>query len=90
MNTIPAQEIKRRGLAAIDDHIQNGAIHIIRNNRPQYVVLTEERYQNLLEAEEEAFTSRVRQSLDDYRTGRIHRFSSAEELLQTLEAGDDQ
>ena len=42
MNTIPAQEIKRRGIAAVDDLIAKGDVHIIRNNQPQYVVLSEE------------------------------------------------
>lgn len=54
MNTIPAQEIKRRGIAAVDDCIANGDLHVIRNNQPQYVVLSEARYQALLEAEDEA------------------------------------
>ena len=54
MNTIPAQEIKRRGIAAVDELIAKGDVHIIRNNQPQYVVLSQERYEELLEAQEEA------------------------------------
>ena len=42
MNTIPAQEIKRRGIAAVDELIAKGDLHIIRNNQPQYVVLSQE------------------------------------------------
>ncbi|MDI1231238.1 MAG: hypothetical protein PSV18_07915 [Methylobacter sp.] len=34
MNTIPAQEIKRRGIAAVDDLLAKGDIHVIRNNQP--------------------------------------------------------
>ena len=34
MNTLPAQEIKRRGIAAVDEAIAKGDVHIIRNNRP--------------------------------------------------------
>ncbi len=89
MNTVPAQEIKRRGVAAIDDLIDKGAVHIIRNNRPQYVVLTQERYQDLLESEDEAWAVRVRESLEDYKAGRVRRFNSAEELLQALDEEDD-
>ena len=40
MNVVPAQEIKRRGIAAVDEALAKGAVHIIKNNRPQYVVLT--------------------------------------------------
>jgi PHD/YefM family antitoxin component YafN of YafNO toxin-antitoxin module len=83
MNTVPAQEIKRRGVAAIDDLIDKGAVHIIRNNRPQYVVLTQERYQDLLESEDEAWAVRVRESLEDYKAGRVFR-GTAEELIKEL------
>jgi hypothetical protein len=41
MNAIPAQEIKRRGIAAVDELIEKGDLHVIRNNQPQYVVLSE-------------------------------------------------
>lgn len=89
MNTIPAQEIKRRGIAAVDELIAEGPVHVIRNNRPQYVVLTEQRYQDMLAAEDEAYEARVRASLEDLRAGRVRRFSSAEELLQALDFEDD-
>ena len=89
MNTIPAQEIKRRGIAAVDDLIAKGPVHIIRNNQPQYVVLSENRYQELLEAQDEAYEARVRASLEDLRAGRVRRFSSAEELLQALDLEDE-
>jgi hypothetical protein len=46
------------------DLIAKGAGHIIRNNRLQYVVLTQERYQDLLESEGEAWAARVRESLE--------------------------
>jgi hypothetical protein len=35
MNSIPAQELKRRGIAAVDDLIAQGDVHVIRNNQPQ-------------------------------------------------------
>jgi hypothetical protein len=31
---IPAQDIKRRGLAAVDDLIAKGDLHVIQNNQP--------------------------------------------------------
>lgn len=86
MNAIPAQEIKRRGIAAVDELIDKGDLHIIRNNQPQYVVLSEERYAELIEAEEEAYVARVRAALEDLKAGRVQRFASAEELLQALES----
>lgn len=87
MNTIPAQEIKRRGIAAVDDLIEKGAVHIIRNNQPRYVVLTEQRYQDLLAAEDEAFEGRVRASLEDLKAGRVTR-GTAEDLIKLLNLED--
>jgi len=86
MNTIPAQEIKRRGIAAVDGIISNGDLHVIRNNRPEYVVLTEARYQELVAEAEEAYVARVKASLEDLKAGRVRRFASADELLQVLDA----
>jgi len=86
MNTIPAQEIKRRGIAAVDGIISNGDLHVIRNNRPEYVVLTEARYQELVAEAEEAYVARVKASLEDLKAGRVRRFASADELLQALDA----
>jgi len=47
MNTLPAQEIKRRGVKAIEIALKNGPVHIIKNNHPTCVVLTEEQYTTL-------------------------------------------
>ena len=62
---------------------------VIKNNQPKYVVLSEERYRDLLEAEDEAYIARVRASLEDVKAGRVRRFKSAAELLKALEAEDD-
>ena len=89
MNTLPAQEIKRRGIAAVDDLIETGDVHIIKNNQPQYVVLSQARYQELLEAQDEAYTARVRASLQDLKAGRVRRFASAKALMKVLEIEDE-
>lgn len=86
MNTVPAQEIKRRGIAAVDDLINAGDLHVIRNNRPEYVVLTEARYADLVAEAEEAYVARVKASLEDMKAGRVRKFTSAEQLLQALDA----
>lgn len=85
MNTIPAQELKRRGISAVDGMIAKGDVHVIRNNRPEYVVLTEARYQDLVAEAEEAYVARVKASLEDVKAGRVRRFASAAELLQALD-----
>ena len=86
MNIVPAQEIKRRGMAAVDEALSQGPVHIIKNNRPQYVVLTEERYQELIEAQEEATLARIRSSLQDAKAGRITHHKSVDALLKHLDS----
>ena len=88
MNSIPAQEIKRRGLNAVDDLLEKGDVHVIRNNKPEYVVLTEERYQALVAEAEEAYLARVRASLEDVKDGRVKKFATAADLLRALDAED--
>ena len=87
MNTIPAQELKRRGLAAIDEAIAKGDVHVIRNNQPQYVVLSEERYRELVAEAEEAYVARVKASLQDVKAGRVTR-GSATDLIKELGLDD--
>lgn len=89
MKTIAAQDIKRRGISAVDEAMKEGPVHVIKNNQPQYVVLSEERYRQLVEAEDEAYIARVRASLEDVKAGRVRRFRSAGELLKAIEAEDD-
>jgi PHD/YefM family antitoxin component YafN of YafNO toxin-antitoxin module len=89
MNALPAQELKRRGIAAVDDLIAKGDVYVIRNNQPQYVVLSEARYRELLDAEDEAYTARLRASLADLKAGNVRRFQSATDLLQELDREDD-
>ena len=85
MNSLPAQELKRRGIAAVDDIISKGDVHVIRNNQPQYVVLSEERYQELVAEANEAYLARVRTSLEDVKAGRVKKFKTADDLLRALE-----
>lgn len=83
MKTIPAQEIKRRGISAVDDALKEGPVYIIKNNRPQYVILSEQQYTEMREAEEQAYLVRVETSLEDLKTGRVTR-GTAEKLIKEL------
>jgi PHD/YefM family antitoxin component YafN of YafNO toxin-antitoxin module len=85
MNVVPAQEIKRRGIAAVDDLIAMGDLHVIRNNQPQYVVLSEARYHDLIASEQEAHYARVRASLADVTDGKVRTFRTAADLLKALD-----
>lgn len=46
-NVLTVSELKRRGMAAIDEAMQRGPVHIIKRNKPAAVVLSEAEYQRL-------------------------------------------
>jgi len=59
MNTLPAQEIKRRGVKAIELALKNGPVHIIKNNSPSCVVLSESQYARLTTPHQPETTKRT-------------------------------
>ncbi|MBI5103126.1 MAG: type II toxin-antitoxin system Phd/YefM family antitoxin [Nitrospirae bacterium] len=83
MNAIAAQDIKRKGISAVDEALKEGAVHVIKNNQPRYVVLSEDRYRELIEAEDEAYNARIRASLEDVKAGRVKR-GTAKDLIKEL------
>lgn len=85
MNSIPAQDIKRRGISAVDEALRDGPVHVIKNNRPIYVVLTEAAYAELLESSQDAARARLRESLKDLEAGRTNRYENADALMQALD-----
>ena len=74
MNMIAAQEVKRRGIAAVDDLLAFGPVQIVKNNRPRYVVVSEEEFEMLMT---DLASARLAASEADVKAGRIHRGSSA-------------
>lgn len=59
MNTLPAIELKRRGMAAVEESLRHGPVHILKRNRPAAVVLSEQEYQRLLARAGEAEAART-------------------------------
>ncbi len=47
-NTLTVAELKRRGMAAIEEGLRRGPVHIVKRNKPAAVVLSEEDYQRLV------------------------------------------
>lgn len=47
MNLLTVAEIKRRGMAAIEEGLRKGPVHIVKRNKPAAVVLSEEDYRAL-------------------------------------------
>ena len=81
MITMPAQEVKRRGIGAVDRLIEREPVHIVKNNRPTYVVLREEDYQTMME---DLALARIESSEADVLAGRVRKGNTAE-LMQELD-----
>ena len=47
MNSLTVAELKRRGMAAIEDGLRRGPLHIVKRNKPAAVVISEDEYQRL-------------------------------------------
>jgi PHD/YefM family antitoxin component YafN of YafNO toxin-antitoxin module len=74
MNTIPAQDIKRRGISVVDKALETGPVYVVKSNRAEYVVLREQDYHEMLNdyadlcialSEEEVLAGRVKRGSAD-------------------------
>ncbi len=83
MSTMAVQEIKRRGISAVDDALENGPVHLIKSNVAKYVVMAESSYHEMISDLAEA---RLAASELDIRAGRVSR-GSAEVLMHELVGG---
>ncbi len=84
MITMPAQDVKRRGIGAVDELLEQEPVHIVKNNRPMYVVLSEEDYQAMME---DLALARIEASEADVQTGRVRK-GSASDLMRELDAAE--
>jgi PHD/YefM family antitoxin component YafN of YafNO toxin-antitoxin module len=89
INTIPAREIEERGIAAVDPLLERGPVHVFVGDRPRYVILDEDTYEELAEAREEAERYRIRESLEDVRAGRVREHRSVADLMTAIIGTDD-
>jgi len=87
VNTIPALEIKRRGISIVDDQIESGPVHVIKNNRPQYVVMSEDRYQSMMDDMNQAWELRIKASLEEARSGQTQK-GTADALIREIFSAD--
>lgn len=46
-NSLTAAALKRRGMAAIEEALQHGPVHIVKRNKPAAVVLSVDEYLRL-------------------------------------------
>ncbi len=79
MNLIAAQEIKRRGIGAVDNLLAKGPVGIVKNNRPRYVVIEGAEFDAMLD---ELAQARLAASEADLKAGRIRRGTAAELMTE--------
>lgn len=82
MNTIASSEIKRRGIGAVDELLGNGPVHVIRNNTPNYVILTEESYKMIID---DLVLARLEASDKDIQEGRV-KSGTIDELMKEIDS----
>jgi len=80
MNTVPAQDIKRCGISAVDKALETGPVYVVKSNRAAYVVLREEDYHEMLNDYADLF---IALSEEDVQAGRVKR-GSADKLLKAV------
>jgi len=79
INIVAAQEIKRRGMRAVDEALQRGPVHVVRNNRAAYVVLSPAEFDDL---ERAAAGARLAESEAEYRAGKVVEVRSGRDLVR--------
>lgn len=88
MNAIPANELKRHGISAVEQLLVNGPVHIIKRNQPVCVVLAEDEYEKLIRAVQ-ANTQVQAHSVMEWFALSSYGTSTKEELDQRLAAERD-
>lgn len=59
MRTLPASEIKRRGIIAIEEILGKGPVYVVKNSRPAFVALSEAEYSRLAQEHQPIVASSV-------------------------------
>ena len=75
MQTLSASEIKRRGIIAVEQMLPGGPIHIIKNNKLKFVVMSEKDYENLILRTKHKKGLGLSQMLEKPATGSMNRRS---------------
>ena len=74
--TIPAAEIRRRGISAVDKALKRGPVHVLKDNEPAYVIMAEDQFRELSDRYRKSYVSRIRRTLKDLKGGRVRRVTA--------------
>lgn len=91
LQIVAAQAIKQRGIGIVDEMVKEGrAVHVVARSVPRYVILSEERYAELMDELDEATAIQIKIALDEYHAGLGVRYENAEAYLAAVDARDDE
>ena len=85
--TMPAQEIKRRGISVLNEKLASGPVWVISNNTPKYVVMFADEFKRM---RHEAFVNECLLSEAEYRAGHFKRGTPAEIMSDIMSGIDDE
>ena len=64
MNILTIEQIKRRGIAAVEDALRHGPVHLVKRNQPAAVVVTEAEFTRLSALDKLITGSKKRTSME--------------------------
>ncbi|MFA7403722.1 MAG: hypothetical protein WC007_07005 [Pelobacteraceae bacterium] len=85
MNALPANDLKRHGISAVEQLLVNGPVYIIKRNQPVCVVLAEDEYERLSKAAQ-ANTSVHSHTVMEWFALPVAGVSSKDEIDRRLDA----
>jgi PHD/YefM family antitoxin component YafN of YafNO toxin-antitoxin module len=86
MKTISSQEIKRRGISAVDEDLKDGPVHVIKNNKLKYVIMDQEKYSELVSESEASYDKRLIIALDEIEKGEIQTHDTINDLMNAIDS----
>jgi PHD/YefM family antitoxin component YafN of YafNO toxin-antitoxin module len=86
MKTISSQEIKRRGISAVDEDLKDGPVHVIKNNKLKYVIMDQEKYSELVSESEASYDKRLIKALDEIERGEIQTHDTINDLMDAIDS----
>ena len=84
MKTISSQEIKRRGISAVDEDLKDGPVHVIKNNKLKYVIMDQEKYSELVSESEASYDKRLIKALDEIERGEIQAHDIINDFMDAI------
>ena len=86
MKTISSQEIKRRGISAVDEDLKDGPVHVIKNNKLKYVIMDQEKYSELVSESEASYDKRLIKALDEIERGEIQTHDTINDFMDAIDS----